>query len=71
MKTLNSDSYMLKNLMDRHEGEDLEVQRFGIKVVRFTHSSFKRQILESVTLQENRRHFLLNSKSEYNCLPIP
>ena len=58
LKTLNSDSYMLKHLIDKHEGEDMEVQRFGIKVVKFTKSSFERQILESVTLQENRRHFL-------------
>ena len=41
MRTLNSDSYMLKHLIDQHEGEDMEVQRFGIKVVRFTQSLFR------------------------------
>ena len=45
--------------------------KFGIKVVRFTRTSFERQILESVVLQENRDHYLLNSKSEYNRCAIP
>ena len=40
-------------------------------MVKFTTSSFERQILESVIIQENKRHHLLNSKSDYNRCAIP
>ena len=40
-------------------------------MVKFTTSSFERQILESVKIQENRGHHRLNSKSEYNRCAIP
>ena len=62
---------MLKHLVDKHEGEDLGKKRFALKVLRFTRTSFERQILESVQLQANRERHLLNSKSEYNRCAIP
>ena len=69
--SLHSGSYMLKHNIDMHEGEELDTTRFGVKVLKFTRTSFERQILESVKLQENTNHFLLNSKSEYNRCAIP
>ena len=45
---------------------------FGMQVVKYTRSSFERQILESVQIQQERgHHHLLNSKSEYNRCLIP
>ena len=69
--TLNKNSYMLKHTIEKHEGEELEQGRFGIKILKATRSAFERQILESVLLQENVDHFLLNSKAEYNRCAIP
>ena len=70
-QSLSTSSYMLKHFIDKHEGEKLDEKRFGIKIVRNTKTSFERQILESVILQENKKHHLLNSKSEYNRCAIP
>ena len=43
-----------------------------MRVLRYTRTSFERQIYESVLIQENRsHHHLLNSKSEYNRCAIP
>ena len=70
-QSLSTNSYMLKHWIDKHEGEDLKENRFGIKVIKYTRSSFERQVLESVILQENKKHHLLNSKSEYNRCAIP
>ena len=52
-------------------GEEFESMKFHMKTVRFTKTAFERQILESVCIQENRHHNLLNSKSEYNRCSIP
>ena len=71
LASLDKDSYMLKHFLDRHEEEDLKVRRFAVKVIKFTRTSFDRQILESVQLQNNRNHNLLNSKSEFNRCAIP
>ena len=71
LASLDKDSYMLKHFLDRHEEEDLKVRRFAVKVIKFTRTSFDRQILESVQLQKNRNHNLLNSKSEFNRCAIP
>ena len=53
---LSSKSFMLKHLIDRHEGEKFDAKMFGVKILKFTKSSFERQILESVLIQENREH---------------
>ena len=71
IESLNSDSFMLKHSVDKHEGEKLNGERFGVKVLQYTRTSFERQILESVKIQENKEHHLLNSKSEYNRCAIP
>ena len=39
--------------------------------MRFTRSSFERQILESVLIQSRRDHYILNSRSEFNRCAIP
>ena len=71
LKNLSTNSYMLKHGIDCHEETATEVGRFHIKVLMFARSSFDRQIQESVFLQENRHHNLLNSKSEYNRCALP
>ena len=46
--------------------------KFGIRILKFTRSSFERQILESVQIQEQRKdHHILNSRSEYNRCAVP
>ena len=52
--------------MESHEAEKLEDIIFNIKVLRYAKTAFERQIYESVLIQENTGHKLLNSKSEYN-----
>jgi hypothetical protein len=47
------------------------VNEFGMKIVKTTRTAFKRQILESVTIQKGRRHNLMNNKSEYNRCALP
>ena len=44
---------------------------FNIRVLSYCKSSFERQILESVTIQKERHHHLLNSKAEYNRSAVP
>ena len=44
---------------------------FGVKILKFMKSNFKRQILESVLIQDNREHNLMNSKTEYNRCAVP
>ena len=68
---LNYKSHILKHYVDSHMGEDWDNIRFNMKVVKFSRTSFERQIYESVLIQENRAHNLLNSKSEFNRCSIP
>ena len=68
---LSQKSHILRHYVESHSGEDLDTIRFNMKVIRFTKTAFERQILESVLIQENRHHNLLNSKSEYNRCSIP
>ena len=42
-----------------------------MEVVRYTRTSFERQILESVCIQQSTHHNLLNSRSEYNRCSLP
>ena len=71
LTSLSSGSSMLRHHLDQHEGEELDPGKFGVRVLQYTRTSFERQILESVKIQENNNHFLLNSKSEYNRCAIP
>ena len=71
LENLRKDSHMLKHVLDMHE-EDNEKIEFGIRVIKFTRSSFERQILESCLIQEQRKyHHILNSKAEYNRCAVP
>ena len=47
MDQLKPGSHFLKHLIEIHEDEEKENVRFWIRVVKFTRSSFERQILES------------------------
>ena len=62
---------MLKHILDRHEDKKPEEVKFLMKAVKFHRSAFERQIQESVLIQANRGHNLLNSKSEYNRCALP
>ena len=62
-------SQMLKHAVEMHAHEQFDTLKFGIKVIKvfkFTRSSFERQILESVEMQGNQHHHLLNTRSEFN-----
>ena len=71
MTQLKPCSHLLKHVLDRHEDENHEEVIFNIKVLSYCKSSFERQILESVTIQKERHHHLLNSKAEYNRSAVP
>ena len=72
MEQLHTNSHMLKHALEKQgEEEDLGKIQFGVKVVRYTRSSFVRQVTESVIIQEERNHNILNSKSEYNRCSLP
>ena len=63
---------MVKHWLEKHSEEDLEEDRYLAKVIKYTRSSFERQILESVIIQsEKSKSDLLNSRSEYNRCAIP
>ena len=70
-RSLNSGSHILKHYLESHEMEELDQIEFNMKVLRFPKTAFERQIYESVAIQENRLHNLLNSKSEFNRCAIP
>ena len=72
MATLNPRSHMLKHVLLHHPGQEMFSIEFGMKIRKFCKSSFERQVLEAVTIQEERKeHFLMNSKSEYNRCSLP
>ena len=71
MKQLKPSSHLLKHIVDVHEKEQITDVKFGIKVLSYTQSRFERQILESVIIQQERLHHLLNSKAEYNRSAMP
>ena len=62
---------MMKHGVDQHAGDEQNTSRYRVKVLEFSRSSFERQISESVHLQNNRQHNLLNSRSEYNRCALP
>ena len=72
MAKLDPKSHMLKHVLTQHPGQDIMSIKFNMKVRKFCKTSFERQILESVTIQQERQeHQLLNSKSEYNRCSLP
>jgi hypothetical protein len=71
MRQLKPSSHLLRHALDQHEGETLASIEFGMEVAKYTRTSFERQILESVCIQQNTHHNLLNSRSEYNRCSLP
>ena len=68
---IKPDSHMIKHYFDIHADEELEDMKFGARIVKQTRTAFNRQIGESVAIQSNKDHHLLNSKSEYNRCALP
>ena len=68
IKGCKTSSHMLRHLLAEHEEEEERWDQieFGMKVIKSTRTAFERQVLESVTIQKERRHNLMNNKSEYN-----
>ena len=72
MASLKSTSHMLKHVVSSHPEQDMEKVEFGMKVLKYTQTSFERQIRESVIIQSERtKHNILNSRSEYNRCSLP
>ena len=72
MAGLKSTSHMLKHIVCSHPDQDMDQVEFGMKVLRYTQTSFERQILESVIIQKERtEHKILNSRTEYNRCSLP
>ena len=67
MASLKSANHMLKYVVSTHPGQDMNEVEFGMSIVKYTRSSFERQIRESVIIQaERKEHNILNSRTEYN-----
>ena len=63
---------MLRHLVSEHEKQDFSEIKFGMKILKFTRSSFERQILEAVIIeQEAKKNHILNSRTEYNRSSLP
>ena len=62
---LSLKSHMLRHYVDSHMGEDFDSMKFHMKVIRYTRTSFERQILESDLIQKNRGQNLHNSGVVY------
>ena len=72
LATLNPRSHMLKHVVLHHPDKNILDIEFSMKVKKYCKTSFERQILESVTIQqEKNRHQIMNSKSEYNRCSLP
>ena len=69
---MNEDNHTMKHVASHHQGMEIKDVRFGMKVVRYTHTAMERQVLESVRIQEEqRRTHILNSKAEYSRCVLP
>ena len=68
---IKADSHMIKHFFDKHSEEELEDMKFGVRILKQAKTAFTRQIGESVAIQSNKGHYLLNSKSEYNRCALP
>jgi hypothetical protein len=70
-RTLNIRSHMLKHAVDKHNGNKPEDIEFRMKVLQYQRSAFERQVAESIKIQRNTNHHILNSKGEYNRCALP
>ena len=73
IKGCKTSSHMLRHLLAQHEEEEENWDKieFGMKMLKSTRTAFERQVLESVTIQKERGHNLMNNKSEYNRCALP
>ena len=72
LEKLQEDSHLLKHIASKHRGEELENIKFGMRIIKHARTALERQVTESVKIQEEqKKHFLLNSKSEYNRCSLP
>ena len=71
LEEMKPDSHMLKHYFDEHGEEEVEEMIFGVRILKQASSAFNRQIAESVEIQNNLGHNILNSKSEYNRCALP
>ena len=65
-RLLSTGSHILKHYIQKHSEENPEDMRFKMRILSFKRSAYERQVHESVLIQQNRNHHLLNSKMEYN-----
>ena len=70
-RLLSTSSHMLKHYLDQHLDDRPEDMIFMMKVLSFKRSAYERQVHESVLIQQNKNHMLLNSRSEFNRCSIP
>ena len=55
------DSHMLKHALSEHEDKTYEEVRLRVRVIKYTRSSFERQISESSIMQEDRKYHNLHN----------
>ena len=70
-RLLSTGSHMLKHYLDQHQEEDMSSMVFRMKILSFKITAYERQVHESVLIQQNREHHLLNSRSEFNRCSLP
>ena len=70
-RLLSTGSHILKHYIQKHSEENPEDMRFKMRILSFKRSAYERQVHESVLIQQNRNHHLLNSKMEYNRCSLP
>ena len=64
--------WLRKSTISKSELQSLLGKLFWVaKVVRYSRNVFEKQVIESVIIQEERGHHILNSKSEYNRCSLP
>ena len=68
LASLQSNSHILRHLVDAHEGEDFKDVKWGMFIIKFMRTAFERQIEEAVTIQHRSKE---NSRAEYNQSAFP
>ena len=56
---LKTSTHMLRHMLEMQRGQERSEIEFGVKVMRYTRSSFERQVLESELIQSNRDHHIV------------
>ena len=70
-RLISTKRHMLKHFLTSYKDEPTTEMVFRMRILGFSRSAYERQIKESVLIQSNRRHTLLNSKSEFNRCSLP